>query len=236
MLKETRDTLKCDDFRNISFGLLFINMAMGIVGAAGMHVFTYTFDFDNRQIAVVFGALFLMTLIAQPIWVAIARRFEKRSALMACLYIDIVISLLFLLFVFINQWVASHYLSVLPIAILMGLSIGGSIALPYSMIVDTIDKDTYYTGVRKEGVFYGSATFMFKLSQALSILIVGFYLDIIGFNPDIAQGLDVYFNLGLILPAGFLFCFILALSFVKKYTLNRQIVSEYQQQIFNQKN
>ena len=52
----------------MSISLLFINMAMGIVGSVGLHVFTYTFCFNNRQIAIVFGALFIMALIAQPFW------------------------------------------------------------------------------------------------------------------------------------------------------------------------
>ena len=231
MMKETASALKCNDFRNISFGLLFINMAMGIVGAIGMHVFTYTFHLNNRQIAMVFGALFIMALVAQPIWVYVAKKFEKRTALLACLYINLGVSLLFGVFVIFNSWVAEHYLSILPLALLIGFSMGGSIALPYAMISDTIDKDQYYSGTRKEGVFYGCATFMYKLSQSLSVLFVGTLLDIIKFNSTTVQDSSVYLKLGLILPIGFLICFLLALYFVRKYTLNRQIVTEYQAHI-----
>ncbi len=232
MLKETANALRQPEFRNISIGLLFINMAMGIVGAVGMHVFTYTFSFGNGQIAVIFGSLFGMALIAQPIWVAIAKKYEKRTALLACLYINIGVSLLFAFSVFIYGWISENYLIVLPLALLMGFSMGGSIALPYSMISDTIDKDAYFTGVRKEGVFYGCATFLYKLSQALAVLFVGFLLDIIKFNADIIQPRPVYVKLGLILPSGLLICFVLTLYFVNKYRLNRQKVSEYQKEIY----
>ncbi|MGI5849522.1 MAG: MFS transporter [Christensenellales bacterium] len=228
MIRETAEALKCNDFRNVGLGLLFINTAMSIVGSIGMHVFTYTFNFSNRQIAVVFGTLFMMALLAQPFWVFFANKFEKRAALKACLYIDIAVSLLFAIFVLINEWVADHYLSVLPLAFLMGISMGGSISLPYSMISDTIDKDAYKTGIRKEGVFFGCATFLFKVSQALSVLFAGTLLDMIHFDSNIVQTRDVYLKLGLILPVGFLVCFSLALFFISKYSLNRQMVAIYQ--------
>ena len=231
MLKETAEALKCRDYRNITLGLMFINTAMGIVGSVGMHVFTYTFGFSNSEIAVVFGALFVMALVAQPIWVAVARRFEKRTALVACLYINIVVSALFAGLVFLNSWVAENYLFVLPVAMLMGLSMGGSISLPYSMISDTIDQDAYYTGTRKEGVFYGCAMFMYKLSQAISVLLISSLLDILRFDSGIVQTPLIYIKLGLILPIGFLICFAAALIFVRKYTLDRKAVAKYQQGI-----
>lgn len=225
---ETAEALKCADFRNISLGLLFINMAMGIVGSIGMHIFTYTFGFDNRQIAVVFGSLFIMALAAQPVWFYIANKFEKKTALRACLIVNIGATALFFVFVIANEWVSANYLTILPLSMLTGLSMGGSIALPYSMITDTIDKDAYFSGTRKEGIFYGCATFMFKLSQSLSAIFVGALLDIIRFDSKIVQAPSIYLKLGLILPIGFLFCFVLALVFVNKYTLNKEKVAKYQ--------
>jgi glycoside/pentoside/hexuronide:cation symporter, GPH family len=231
MFKETAEALKCSDYRNISLCLMFINMAMGIVGSVGMHVFTYTFGFDNRKIAVVFGALFIMALVAQPVWVSIAKRIEKRSALIACLILDIVISVIFAVLVISNKWVSENYLLVLPAAMLMGFSLGGSISLPYSMISDTIDKDAYYSGTRKEGVFYGCATFLYKVSQAVAVMVISSFLDIIKFDSSLEQSPEVYLKLGLILPAGFLLCFIAAMIFISKYTLDRKAVSLYQQKI-----
>lgn len=231
IIKETAEALKCNDFRNVSIGLLFVNMAMGIVGAVGMHVFTYTFGFGNKELAIVFGALFLMALAAQPIWAYVANKTEKRRALLICLSINIVVSILFGLCVILSEWIADRYLLVLPLALLMGLSIGGSVALPYSMISDTIDKDAYYSGTRKEGVFYGCATFMFKLSQSLSIMFVGVLLDVIRFNADSIQPHSVYLKMGMILPVGFFVCFVLAFIFIKKYTLTREIVIKYQQEL-----
>ena len=228
IFKETVEALKCSDFRNISLALLFINMAMGIVSAVGMHVFTYTFSFGSRQIALVFGVLFATALMAQPIWVAIANKYEKRRALIFCLYVNIAVSALFIIYVITNAWIADHYLLVLPLAILIGFSMGGSISLPYSMISDTIDKDAYESGSRKEGVFYGCATFMFKLSQSLSVMFVGTLLDIIRFDSTIVQAPSLYLKLGMILPVGFLICFSLALIFTRKYTLNREMVTRFQ--------
>jgi GPH family glycoside/pentoside/hexuronide:cation symporter len=203
-------------------------MAMGIVSAVGMHVFTYTFGFVNQQIALVFGVLFATALVVQPVWVLIANKYDKRRALIACLYINIAVSALFVLYVFTNVWIADHYLMVIPLAVLIGFSMGGSIALPYSMISDTIDKDAYESGTRKEGVFYGCATFLYKLSQSLAVFFVGTLLDVIKFDSSVVQAPIIYLKLGLILPAGFLICFTLAIVFAVKYTLTREKVTQYQ--------
>ena len=158
----------------------------------------------------------------------IANKYDKRRALTACLWINIAVSVLFAAGVVTRAWIADHYLTVIPLAVLIGFSMGGSIALPYSMISDTIDKDAYESGARKEGVFYGCAAFLYKISQSLAVLFVGTLLDIIKFNSSVAQEPAVYLKLGLILPTGFLICFTLALVFTCKYTLTREKVTEYQ--------
>ena len=84
------------------------------------------------------------------------------------------------------------------------------------------------TGTRKEGVFYGCATFMYKLSQALAVMFVGLMLDAIGFNADLVQPRGVYMKVGLILPIGLLFCFFIAVGFTARYKLNREKVNQYQ--------
>ena len=231
MLKETGFALKNNDFRNISLTLLFVNMAMAIVGAVGIQMFTYTFGFDNGQLAVVLGVVFATALVSQPVWVMLAGKFEKRSALKACLIIDLIVSVAFLIYAFNEAWVMENYLAVVPLSIVMGFSMGGSIALPYAMISDTIDKDHYFTGVRKEGVFYGSATFMYKLSQAVSFLFVGSMLDLIGFNAEAVQSAKIYRQVGLIMPLSLLVCFVIAMIFTYLYKLDRDKVDLYQQRI-----
>lgn len=233
LFKEVAEALRCAEFRNISISLLFINMAMGIVSAIGMYVFTYTFGFGNSQIALIFGALFATALLAQPAWVAIANKFDKRRALIYCLVINIAVSVVLIGYVIANEWVTGHYLLVLPIAVLIGFSLGGSVSLPYSMISDTIDKDAYESGTRKEGMFYGCATFIFKASQSIAVFILGVLLDAIGFNSSAVQPPGIYLKLGLMLPVGFIVCFALALVFARKYTLNREMVIKYQQALKN---
>jgi Na+/melibiose symporter-like transporter len=228
IVKEFLETLKVSDFRNVGLALLFINTAMGFLSAVGMHLFTYTFGFGSRQIALIFGSLFLAALAAQPVWVAIANRYEKSVALRFSLYINLAVSAMLVVYVLESSWLAGSYLAILPLAILMGFSMGGGIALPYSMISDTIDKDAYESGTRKEGMFYGCATLMFKVSQSLAVLIAGVALDLAGFDSRIAQAHSVYVKVGMILPMGFFVCFTLALVFARQYKLNREMVLHYQ--------
>jgi Na+/melibiose symporter-like transporter len=113
----------------------------------------------------------------------------------------------------------------------MGFSMGGSISIPFSMISDTIDKDAYFSGSRKEGVFYGCATFLDKVAQGIAAMLISSYLDIIKFDSSQIQPHEVYFNLGLALPAGFLISFIIALIFAGEYKLDRKAVAVFQQKI-----
>jgi len=160
--------------------------------------------------------------------VLIANKYDTRRALIACLWINIAVSVLFAACVVTRAWIADHYLTVIPLAVLIGFSMGGSIALPYSMISDTIDKDAYESGARKEGVFYGCAAFLYKISQSLAVFFVGALLDVIGFDSSVVQEPAVYLKLGLILPVGFLISFTLALVFSYRYTLTREKVTEHQ--------
>ena len=51
IFKETAEALKCNDFRNVSLGLLFVNMAMSIVGAIGI-VDEVVVDFSANKLEI----------------------------------------------------------------------------------------------------------------------------------------------------------------------------------------
>jgi Na+/melibiose symporter-like transporter len=69
---------------------------------------------------------------------------------------------------------------------------------------------------------------LYKLSQSLAVFFVGTLLDVIKFDSSVVQAPIIYLKLGLILPAGFLICFTLAIVFAVKYTLTREKVTQYQ--------
>jgi len=55
--------LKEPQFRSVLLGYLFTNLAAALIGTIGLHVFTYTFVFNNVEIATIFGVQFLMSIL-----------------------------------------------------------------------------------------------------------------------------------------------------------------------------
>jgi len=99
--------------------------------------------------------------------------------------------------------------------------------LMHSMIADVCDDDELKNGHRREGMFgaiFGWAT---KASFAFSFVLVGFFLNFIGFDPGLsAQTPETYFNMRLAMCAGAgapaLLCFVI-LGF---YPLTKQVAEQ----------
>jgi GPH family glycoside/pentoside/hexuronide:cation symporter len=226
------NALKIGDFRSIALGYLFINLSSALLSVVGMHVMTYTYRLNNREIALVFGILFGVAILSQPLWTLIAARREKKYAVIAALIAGLLGSAGFIPTVFLRVFPQANIFILIAVAAVLGFSTGGCLSLPYSMLADTIDVDELRTGTRKEGVFYGTVTFMYKLSQAVVVLALGIILGAVGFNAELAeQPHGVAVAIGLILPVGSIVAFSCAYLFFKNYSLDREKIKEIQKQI-----
>ena len=89
-----------------------------------------------------------------------------------------------------------------------------------------------FRSVRREGVYYGTMTFFYKFSQAITILFIGILLDVVRFNPNTAvQPEKTVIILGIfVTAAGFLVLLLAGLTY-RKYDLNRQKIADIQEQI-----
>jgi GPH family glycoside/pentoside/hexuronide:cation symporter len=54
--------------------------------------------------------------------------------------------------------------------------------MPWSMLGDVIDEDELATGDRREGLYVGFFTFLRKLGGASAVLLIGFVLDLAGYE------------------------------------------------------
>jgi GPH family glycoside/pentoside/hexuronide:cation symporter len=71
--------------------------------------------------------------------------------------------------------------------VLVGFGISTAFLSPWSMIPDTVEYSEWKTGIRREGIHYGFFQFAFKLSGALSGLIIGIVLRFSGYIPNQLQ-------------------------------------------------
>lgn len=222
--------LKDNNFRPIALGYLLVNFASAWVGSVGMHMFTYSLGMSSGKIAVCMGALFGMAILAQPLWLAAAARFDKRRALLGAVATGIAGALAMTAamgFARIQLVQAWYYM--VPIMMLVGVGVGGMLTLPSSMVADTIVMRQYKTGVRSEGMYFGALTLSYKLSQSVSMLILGLLLDAIRFSPMLpVQSTFTLEALGLILPIGCLVAFSLGFAAYARYKLTKPMVDEAQ--------
>jgi glycoside/pentoside/hexuronide:cation symporter, GPH family len=232
ILASFKEILKNKTFRFVALAYMFNNIASALLSNIGLHVFTYTFLLTSQQIAMIIGAQFLVSMLSQPAWTVISRKLDKKPSFMIGLTICILGSLLFLLLVLFKDVVRGNILYFLPFAMLVGFGTGGLFTLPLSMVADVIDLDELKTGKRSEGSYYGCLTLYYKLSQSITLFLVGFTLDFLKFNSDLpVQAESTVISLGLILAIGPVISFLLSFMSVYKYSLNKEKVESIQQQI-----
>jgi glycoside/pentoside/hexuronide:cation symporter, GPH family len=100
------------------------------------------------------------------------------------------------------------------------------------MIADIIDLEELRTGKRSEGTYYGCLTLFYKFSQSITLLLVGFVLDIIKFNSSLpVQSESTVITLGFILSITTSLSFVAAFLSIKKYSLDKSAVEDIQKQI-----
>jgi Na+/melibiose symporter-like transporter len=220
------------DYRSVVIGYLFTNLASALIGTIGLHIFTFTFLMDNVQIGMVFTIQILVSIVSQPFWISFSKRFDKKNAIIAGLYISITASIILMLLVFFRQYVHDYYQLMFIYSIVVGFGTSGLFSLPFSMIADTVDLEEHAHGKRNEGVYYGLINFGYKISQSLAILLFGILLDLIGFDAQLSsQANRTVLILGLSLPTGSLIAFFLARVSYHYYTLDREILKKIQQSI-----
>jgi Na+/melibiose symporter-like transporter len=231
-IESMKTALQSKNYKAVLFGYLFTNLASALIGTVGLHVFTFTFLMNNYNIGIVFGIQLMISILAQPIWLILSKKLDKKKTTILGLNISLFGCIVLLYLVSIKEVIQVHYGFMLIYAIIIGFGTSGLFFLPFSMITDTIDLQELNHGKRNEGVYFGLLNFGYKISQSLAILLFGFVLDMIGFNPLLPYNSNATLvMLGASLPIGSLIALLLAKHSYKKYTLNREILSEIQEQI-----
>jgi GPH family glycoside/pentoside/hexuronide:cation symporter len=182
-----------DVWRNRDARLLLIALFIEAVGLGGLtvlvpYVTQYVMDradLTEAMLAVYMGSTFL----AIPVWVALARRIEKKKLwLFAMVQGGLGFGMLFWLGE--NDWPLMVASSVIAgSAGACGNSIGQSLK------ADLIDVDEHRTGERKEGAYFAAMSFVGKLGNALLASAAAFMLAFTGFVPNAEQSEDVKFAL-----------------------------------------
>jgi GPH family glycoside/pentoside/hexuronide:cation symporter len=181
--------LKDGNYRAVIIGYAVSMMASAFLTGVGLYMFTYTFKFSSTQMYFMLGTLFVSTIISQPLWAFLSRKIDKKPSLITGMVMTL-LGVMYIFAVFLNLLPVSHrpdtlIMYLLPCLVFTGIGIGSLYPLPYSMMADTIAYNTIKNKEDRTATFTGFMTFSFKISQALTLLIIGILLEVVGFKTAV---------------------------------------------------
>lgn len=228
--KEIFNAFKNADFRAVVLGYLFANIASALISTLGLHVYTYTFSLNNIGVSVIVGSQLVMSIASQPFWISYSDRKEKKNAVLLGIIIAVIACLYFLACVVFKNAIAGNVLYLLPFGILAGFGTGGLFTMPQAMVADTVDAQALIHKSRQEGVFYGTLTLCYKLSQSIAIFLLGIALDLLKFDSAKNVQLEsTIIGLAVLLGIGSLVSLVASYITYKPYALTKKRMAEIRQ-------
>ena len=198
-------------------GIIVFNASLYLTTQLGVYFFKY--DIGNSDLFSLFGTVGgvgqILSMVSLPL---LRRRWGSKQILAGALGITIVGYLaLFALSMTGVKAVAPLAATAFVIYIGFGLAT----VLTTVFLADTVDYGEYKTGQRNESVVFSMQTFVVKLASAVSVLIAGVGIDLIGLDDTVAvQSAGTLLGLRLLMVAlpvaGLLFSIV---YFMKKYHL-----------------
>lgn len=230
-LKKFGIILKDKNYFSVIFGYSVALLASAFLISVGMHLFTYAYHFNSTQIPILMCVLFASAILAQPFWINIANKEEKKRALNSSL-----ITLLFdigitgITFVF-REHIhnTTLFYLIIPCLFICGFGTGSLYSLPLSMFADSLTLDKIKTGENNSGTYSGFMTIAHKLANSFALTIIGILLDSIKFDPkQPVQPLSVQNSLGLMVFLGSSVSIALSMLLFSQYNLKRKDILKAQ--------
>ncbi len=220
-----RESLKNKSFRAIVLVIFLIEIVFQSIISLGTHVNTFTYHLNGPQMGILGLSLLGMSILSQPIWVFLCRRFELRNMLILGFIIGLA--------GFVGMPWAHVGFEIFPIdadSTLMTLAIfsgiagignGAFMSIPFTMVAEAADVGELDTHERQEGLYFGMYTFAYKAGIAVSVLLAGVLLKVIGFDASLpAQTPSTSYHLA-IAPTWFLIVIAPVIIWVlQSYTIN----------------
>ena len=183
--------------QNIPFLVVFaavVLMTTGttVIGKTMIYFFEYQMG-DRKGAQIALMAFGLTGLLVIPFWTFVTLKTSKRLVWMVGSFF---LSLALLAFL-VNPATSQNMVILNYIAMSFG---AGAFAITFwGMLPDTVEYGEWKTGHRVESMVFGFATFAQKSAVALSALILGVLLDVIGYQAGIVQSEETLSGLRMII-------------------------------------
>jgi GPH family glycoside/pentoside/hexuronide:cation symporter len=157
-------------------------------------------------------------ILALPFWLALARRFDKKTIYIA--------GVLWWIgaqgFIYIGSPEWPRWIIFL-VAGFTGIGYAVADLMPWSMLPDVIDEDEAATGERREGLYAGTFTLLRKIGGATAVLMVGIGLDLARYDGSAAtqpeSAVEAIRVMMAVVPAGLL---VATAWIARRYPLSRE--------------
>lgn len=212
--------IRNDQAMVVVVGIIVFNASLYLTTQLGVYFFKY--DIGNSDLFSLFGTVGgvgqVLSMLSLPI---LRKRWSSKQILAGALGITIIGYLaLFILSM-------SGVRAIAPLAataFVIYIGFGLATVLTTVFLADTVDYGEYKTGQRNESVIFSMQTFVVKLASAVSVLIAGVGIDLIGLDETAAvQSAGTLMGLRLLMVAlpvaGLLFSIV---YFMKKYRLTEE--------------
>lgn len=198
--------------------LLFV-IFIDAIGTGGIGVLTpFVLDYvvgRNDLVPWLLAANMGATFCAIPIWVRLARRYEKRKLMLYSMFGS---GLGYGLVLLVSH---GNWQIILLSAVVAGSCSACPNILGYTLKSEIIDYDEHRTGERKEGAYFAGWSFVNKLAAGVMIGLVGWALAWAGFDGEVAQQTQVVERTMIGLMGGFpLVCYWIGAIAFRRFTLS----------------
>jgi len=164
--------------RPFVFGLglfLFNGVTMSILEVVLLYYIKYVV-LHEAQSDMIMATIFIVAMIALPLWEWISRRLNKRWA-----YISGISFLAAVLLVLSSLTPGTSIAFIMFLCVLAGIGVSAMHVLPWAIIPDAIEHGELQNGERQEGLFYSQITLAQKVASSIAVPLVLLVLQTTGY-------------------------------------------------------
>jgi GPH family glycoside/pentoside/hexuronide:cation symporter len=148
------------------FGLimfLFNGVTMSIIQVILLYYVKYVV-LREAQSDMIMATIFVVAMIALPLWEWISRRLNKRWA-----YISGIAFLAVVLLILSSLTPQTGMVFIMVLCVLAGIGVSAMHVMPWAIIPDAIEYGEWKTGERQEGMFYSLITLAQKVASSIAV-------------------------------------------------------------------
>lgn len=184
----------------------------------------------GKEFSLVLGVLLIVQLLSMPFHMWVSKKYGKTMPLKIGL--SIWLAALFLS-IFLSS--KSSGIFIYLVAGLSGIGTSASVFVPWSILPEISDVDELITGRRREGIYSGMSTFIRKVAQAISVFLIGVFLKVFGYVPNVVQNARVILGIKLLFAIAPVIFITFALFFASKYKMTEKKYNILMKEVLNRR-